>query len=69
MTEYVCEIVQDYPDAPYESDEFGGEIERRERVVRCRDCEFRVTPEGFCDMLQRYVMPEGFCVWGERGEG
>lgn len=38
----------------------------RERVVRCRDCAMR-GPDGFCDLVGRRVMPDGFCAWGERG--
>ena len=39
MTEYVCDIKQDYPGIPYEHDDFSGTMERREEVVRCRDCK------------------------------
>ena len=40
---------------------------RRELIVRCRDCGM-CGPDGFCDLLQRHVCPDGFCAWGERGE-
>ena len=42
MTEYVCEITQDYPGIPYEHEDFSGTMERREEVVRCRDCAYAV---------------------------
>lgn len=51
--------------------------ERRERVVRCRDCEHAIT--SYRDGLPRcagplvmeatLVSPEGFCAWGEPREG
>lgn len=40
MTEYVCDIKQDYPGIPYEHDDFSGTMERIEEIVRCRDCEY-----------------------------
>ena len=46
MAEYICVMTDDYPDVPYGSDEYSGTVERRERVVRCRDCK-RGDP--FCD--------------------
>ena len=39
MTEHVCDMTDDYPDVPYGSDEYSGTVERRERIVRCRDCK------------------------------
>lgn len=30
-------MTDDYPDVPYGADEHGGTVERRERIVRCRD--------------------------------
>lgn len=49
-----------------------GEVRRypqeiRELIVRCRDCGM-CGPDGFCDLLQRHVCPDGFCAWGEGGE-
>ena len=48
--------------------------ERRERIVRCRDCEHAIT--SYRDGLPRcagplvmeatLVSPDGFCAWGER---
>lgn len=40
MTEHVCEIKQNYPYVPWESDDFSGTVERREEIVRCRDCKY-----------------------------
>lgn len=39
MAEYVCDMTDDYPDVPYGADEYSGTVERRERIVRCRDCK------------------------------
>ena len=39
MAEYVCDMTDDYPDVPYGVDEYSGTVERRERIVRCRDCK------------------------------
>lgn len=39
MAEYVVEMTDDYPGVPYGSDDYSGTVERRERVVRCRDCK------------------------------
>lgn len=46
MAEYVCELTDDYPDVPFSSDDYSGTVERRERVVRCRDCKYG---DPFCD--------------------
>ena len=37
--EYVCELTDDYPGIGFGDDEYSGTVERRERVVRCRDCK------------------------------
>lgn len=54
---------------------------RRERIVRCRDCDHRrrswnghepnVIGNCFCAYTGGHeVKPDGFCAWGElRGEG
>ena len=74
MAEYVCEITQDYPDIPWESDDYSGTVERREEVVRCRDCvhyrpenDDKRTPSR-CTGVFAYVNPDadGFCAWGRR---
>lgn len=76
MAEYVCDISQDYPDAPYESDDFSGTLERRERVTRCCDCAYshksKTTGLLMCNgpIQGAYsdgadVLPDGFCAWGE----
>ena len=78
--EYICEMTDDYPDVPYDSDEYSGTIERRERVVRCRDCRHAVggfdTDTLNCLHFEQWdyyddqpgdwpVEPDGFCAWGE----
>ena len=74
MTEHVCEITQDYPGIPYEHDEFSGTMERREEVVRCRDCVHWRKPNDYerskCTGAMAFVepTPEGFCAWGKREE-
>ena len=77
MSEYVCDIRQDYLDVPYDSDDFSGTLERRERVVRCRDCVYYKhkaigNPNkgyfrewDYCDHWAEDVEPDGFCAWGE----
>ena len=46
---------------------------RRERVVRCRDCERALdgaTCGGiWCMEHSRQVEPDGFCSWGEGRDG
>ena len=73
MAEYVCELTDDYPDVPFGSDDYSGTVERRERIVRCRDCRYaEPMPLSFSDLLicayldDMSVEPEGFCAWGER---
>ena len=81
MTEHVCEITQDYPGIPYEHEDFSGTMERREEVVRCRDCKHAVehcdTEKLDCKHFSQWdyyedepghwpVEPDGFCAWGER---
>ena len=59
--EYVCDMVDDY----------SGTVERRERVVRCRDCSMYDAEDGMCmrdpEHTGRgwYASPDGFCAWGE----
>ena len=56
-------------------DEFGNTIAseqkayRRERVTRCRDCDF--YEDGYCTLLEFAAsgMDNGFCAWGEPREG
>lgn len=51
-----------------------GAIERREEIVRCRDC-MNVDVEDYgawghvwhCERIGE-VEPDGFCAWGERRE-
>ena len=76
MAEYVCELTDDYPDVPFGSDDYSGTVERRERIVRCRDCRYaEPMPLSFSDLLicahldDMSVEPEGFCAWGEERNG
>ena len=42
---------------------------RRERIVRCRDCERALdgaTCGIWCMDHHRQVEPDGFCAWGDR---
>lgn len=43
-------------------------FERRERIVRCRDCKF--CEDGYCVLLEFSDgrMDDGFCKWGEERE-
>ena len=74
MAEYVCDMTDDYPDVPYGSDEYSGTVERREEVVRCRDCAHWRKPSKHerskCTGAMAFVepTPEGFCAWGRREE-
>lgn len=71
MAEYVCDMTDDYPDVPYGSDEYSGTVERRERIVRCRDCE-HASPCPLADSEklmcafhdEMLVNPGDFCSWG-----
>lgn len=80
MAEYVCELTDDYPDVPFDSDDYSGTLERREHVVRCRDCRHAVehcdTEKLDCTHFSQWdyyedepghwpVGPDGFCAWGE----
>jgi len=45
-----------------------GNIERREEIVRCRDCRFCMAymAGAYCDYMAHAIEPDGFCAWGER---
>ena len=46
-------------------------LERREEIVRCRDCKRRGYDEydnSYCYQWDLPVTPDGFCAWGERKE-
>ena len=72
MSEYVCETTDDYPDVPWGDDDYSDTVERRERVVRCRDCiHFRpdkpkTSAPSRCTGVFTFVHPDpdGFCAWG-----
>lgn len=77
MAEYVCELT-----AKLATDL---RARRRERIVRCRDCEHAYEIDGTDELNCLYfndwdyrndcpdewrVEPDGFCAWGvERGTG
>ena len=72
MAEYVCEVTT-------RCTEYGAltDHERRERIVRCRDCRHAEHFEsGLCgpfilcghfesEGCKAMVEPDGFCKWGE----
>ena len=72
--EYVCDLTDDYQGIGFEDDGYSGTVERRERVVRCRDCKHAITSyrgglprcAGPLVMEATLVSPDGFCAWGER---
>lgn len=75
MAEFVCNLIPDYPDVSYDSDDYSGECLRRERVVRCRDCaksELRgrrlycKAPMGHVGYAE--VCEDDFCSCGEPRE-
>lgn len=78
MAEYVCDMTDDYPDVPYGADEYSGTLERRERIVRCRDCKHAAELGHLCLMfafnlgngtiIPPDVEPDGFCAWGRERE-
>lgn len=71
MAEYVCELTNDYPGIEFGDEDYSGTCERRERIVRCRDCRrsFEERGELWCrGIVGPPVEPDGFCAWGERGE-
>ena len=70
MAEYVCELMPDDSNVPYDSDDYSGECVRHERVVRCRDCVHWREPDrqhgARCTGAMVFVepSPDGFCAWG-----
>ena len=70
MSEYVCETTDDYPDVPWGDDDYSGTVERREEIVRCRDCKFSTSMGYQCEwfhgdyLTHAQVVPKGFCAWG-----
>lgn len=73
MREYVCGIEDDYEGVPWGSDDYSGTCERREEVVRCRDCSYASSagldcnPEArYCVAMDTVIAPDGFCAWGAR---
>ena len=71
MAEYICADLSERPGckvSPF--------WERRERVVRCRDCA-HASPCPLADSEklmcafhdEMLVTPDGFCAWGEPREG
>lgn len=51
--------------------EYGEIMLPRRAIVRCRDCQEYNTElykHITCELFMRYVEPDGFCAWGERGD-
>ena len=80
MAEYVCDFVNQR-DVLYPHDELPGPIEifneRRERVIRCRDCKHwrdvamsDGTHKSLCSGVMAFVdaRPDSFCAWAEPRE-
>lgn len=46
-------------------------LARAGEIVRCHDCR-EYNPELYkhisCELLGRYVEPDGFCAWGEKAK-
>ena len=62
---YTEHVYQEYHYKGYEP------IHQREEIVRCRDCREYNTElyeHITCELLMRYVKPDGFCAWAERKE-
>ena len=69
MSEYIVETFGSTNGGTYD--------ERREEIVRCRDCKHVYIEDGaihrhWCDRKERgkqhsfVCHPDGFCAWGER---
>lgn len=74
--EYVCDLTDDYPGIEFGDDEYSGTMERKERIVRCRDCSsyrpgYGVNFKPRCEKsIATFVpKPDGFCAWGEEHDG
>ena len=73
--EYVCDLTDDYPGIGFGDDEYSGTVERRERVVRCRDCKHAApcplvnSEKLICELMdEMLVSRRDFCSWGEERE-
>ena len=65
MSEY---IVRMPPDMPYEiRAELNAWYVESEPIVRCMDCKHYCLGRR-CDWSWRFVKPDGYCAWGERGD-
>jgi hypothetical protein len=67
MAEYITEF--------FGSSSGGSYTERREEIVRCRDCKYfavkssdhEFRSDWFCKLFRHgCAEPDGFCKWGER---
>lgn len=69
MSEYIVNMP---PYMPYDIRvELNAWYVESEPIVRCRDCREYNTElyrHITCELLGRYVEPDGFCAWGERME-
>lgn len=75
MTEYVFEIIE--REITYDGCEHQAnyDIERRENIVRCKDCAHAHEGARYCDRFTSCglgdfvdIEPDGFCAWGRRGK-
>lgn len=72
MSEYI--VGNDGDESILDIGEFELRFQKRERIVRCLDCEWFdpflgdlcMRPDGNGDYMRFEVEPDGFCKWGER---
>lgn len=71
MSEYIV----DFGTSTYKSNDgliFAPVEQLREKIVRCRDCEYYEDYTGCCtrrdNIAPMAVTPDGFCAWAERRE-
>ena len=72
MSEYVVELGEPHRD---ENGDVECIYEQRERVIRCRDCNFYDQTIHSCGRIDiaakafvSYVFDDGFCAWAEPRE-
>lgn len=62
MAEYVCDMADDYPGIGFGDDEYSGTVERRERIIRCRDC-IHANPYSDCRDEGEWLDCLNFAGW------
>ena len=48
---------------------FIGEIVTAPEIVRCRECKYNAflgKEPNWCDAIECFIKPDGFCAWGVR---